>query len=85
MSNVAKHDGEQERERDDGEQAGVDFLVRADTVRVDNVLEAFCELVGPVESRRRLSRAELVQQRRNGCAGVFLYAKARWYNRELRL
>jgi hypothetical protein len=73
MSNVAKHDGEQERERDDGEQAGVDFLVRADTVRIDDVLEAFRELVGPVESRRRLGRAELVQQRRNGCAGVFLY------------
>lgn len=74
MSNVAKHDGEQERERDDGEQAGVDLLVRTDTVRVDDVLETFGELVGPVKGRGRLGRAELVQQRRNGRAGVFLYA-----------
>lgn len=72
MANVTEHDGEQERERDDGEQAGVDLLVRADAVRIDDVLEALGELVRAVERRRGIGRSELVQQRRDRRPGVLL-------------
>ena len=50
---VAKHDGEQEGEGDDGEHAGVDFAVARDAVRVDDHLELPREL-GEREVRRAL-------------------------------
>lgn len=72
MTNVTEHNGEEERERDDGKQSRVDLLVAADSVRVDDGLEAFGELVGAVESGRGLRGAELVKESGNRSAGIFL-------------
>ena len=72
MPDISKHNGEEEGEGDDREQAGVDLLVRRDTIRVDDGLEALGELVRAVERRRVLVRAQLVQDRRDARAGVLL-------------
>ncbi len=63
MSNVTKHDRKQERKGDDSEKARVDLLVRRDAIRVHDRLESFCELIGPLERRRRLVCAQLMQNR----------------------
>ena len=76
VADVAEHDGEQERERDDSEQSRVDLLVRADAVRVDDRLEALGELVRAVERRRVLGRAQLVQDARHARSGVLLLPDA---------
>jgi len=65
MTDITKHDCEQEGECNDGEQSRVDFLVRTDSVSVDDVLESFGKLVGAVESRRSRMSTELVQDGRD--------------------
>lgn len=35
MPSIAKHDSEEKRESDDGVQAGIDFAVVGDSVRID--------------------------------------------------
>lgn len=69
---ITEHHGEKERERDHGEQAGVDFLVRRDTITVHDRLEAFCELVGPVEGWWRLIGAKLLQDGNNARSRLLL-------------
>lgn len=54
MSNIAKHDSEQEREGDNSKESRVDLLVRRDTVTVHDSLESFRKLVRAQESGRRL-------------------------------
>lgn len=66
VSYITEHDGEEERERYDGEETRVDFLVRADAVGVHDGLETKGEFVGAVVSRRRAVRAEFLQDRRDG-------------------
>lgn len=65
VTEVAEHDGEEEGEGGDGEETRVDLLVRRDAVRVDDGLEGLGEGRGAVESRRRLVRLELGEDRRN--------------------
>lgn len=65
MSNITKHDGEQEREGDDSEQTRVDLLIRSNPIRVHYGLEAFGELVGAMECRRCLVGVQLVKDRRD--------------------
>ena len=72
MANVAEHDSEQERERDDGKQAGVHLLVGRDTVGIHNGLEALSELVHAVERRRGTVCAQLMQNGRDVGAGLLL-------------
>jgi len=72
MSNITKHHGEQERERNDSKQTRVDFLVGCSTVSVHDGLEAFGKFVGAGEGRRRFVRAQLVQDRYNTGSGLFL-------------
>lgn len=50
MTNITKHDGKQERERDNGEQTRVDLAVTRNTIGIDDVLEALGEFVGAVVS-----------------------------------
>lgn len=68
VANVTKHDSKEEREGDDGEETGVDFLVRGDAVRINDGLEAGCELVDAVKGGRVFGIAELVQDGRDGGA-----------------
>lgn len=74
MTNVTEHDSEQEWERDDSEKTRVHLLVRRDTITVHDRLEAFRELVRAVERRRRLIRAELMQDGRDVRTRLFLLA-----------
>jgi len=52
MAEITKHDGKEEGERDEGVRSGVDLLVAADTIGVDDDLEGVGELVGTEERRR---------------------------------
>lgn len=72
MPNITKHHGEQERERNDGKQTGVDFLVGCNTVSVHDGLEAFGELVGTRESWWRFVRAQLLYNWNNTRSGLLL-------------
>lgn len=72
MPDVSEHDGEEEGEGDDGEQSGVDLLVRANTVGVDDGLEAFGKLVRAVERRGILGRSKLVKNARDAGSNVLL-------------
>ena len=65
MSDIPKHDREQERERDHGEKPGVDFLVRGDPIAVHDRLEPLRKLVRADERRRRLPRPQHRQNRRH--------------------
>jgi hypothetical protein len=67
VTQVTKHDGKQEGESDTREQSRVDFLVCRDTVRIDDGLEPFSKLVGPVKSGWGLMSSLLRQDGRNGC------------------
>ena len=69
MANVAEHDSEQERERDDGKQTRVHLLVRRDTVGIHDGLEALGELVRTMERGRRAIRAQLMKDGWNVGAG----------------
>ena len=72
MSHVTKHDRKQEWEGDDGEKTRVDLLVRRDTIRVHNRLESFCKFIGPLERRRSLVCAQLMQNWWDGRARLLL-------------
>lgn len=61
MTDITEHDCEQEGESDNGEQSRIDFLVRADTVSVDDILETFGELVRAMESRRSRGSTKLME------------------------
>lgn len=50
VTDIAEHDGEKERKSDDSEETRVDFLVRCDTVGIDDRLKTFGKFVGTVES-----------------------------------
>lgn len=63
VTKVTEHDGEKERECDDGEEAWVDLLVRANAVVVHKGLEALGELVDAIESRRLFRSPQLLQNR----------------------
>jgi hypothetical protein len=63
MSDITKHHGEQEGERNDSKQTRVDFLIGRNTISVHNGLEALGELVGASECWWRLVRAQLMQDR----------------------
>lgn len=60
MPKVAKHDSEEEGERDDGEETRIDLLVSGDTVTVHDRLERLRELVRALEGRRLLGGLQLV-------------------------
>ena len=49
MTQITEHDAEQEWESDDGVQSGISFLVRCDSICVDQVLEATSEFVCSIE------------------------------------
>jgi hypothetical protein len=72
MSNVTKHDRKEEWEGDDGEKAGVNLFVRRDAIRVHDRLESFCEFIGPLERRRSLVCAQLMQNWWDGRARFLL-------------
>lgn len=60
VSNVSKHDSEEEGEGDDRKESRIDLLIRRNTVRVDDGLESGGKLVRRVESRWILERSALV-------------------------
>lgn len=72
MSNVSEHDREQERERYDRKQTGVDFLIRRNTIAVDDSLEAFRELVNTMERRWFLGCMQLLENWRDIGTRCFL-------------
>lgn len=61
MTNIAEHDCEEERERNDREKSRVDLLIFSDTVTVHDGLEGFSEFIRPVERGWCLVRLELVE------------------------
>jgi len=63
MAKIAKHDGEEEGERDERKHGRVDFLVASDTVGVHDDLEGLGELVGAVEGRGHFFGLENVHDR----------------------
>lgn len=63
VARVAEHHREKERKRDHCERRRVELPVACDTVRVDDVLETFRELVATVVCRRLLFRVHSVQYR----------------------
>lgn len=65
VTNIAKHDRKQEWERNDSIQTRVDFLIRGNTIRIDQSLETFSKLVGPVERGRSLVGTELGEDGRD--------------------
>jgi len=66
VTSITEHDGEQERERGDGEQSWIDLAVVGHSVSVDQHLETLGELVGAVERRPCLSRLHRRQNRLEG-------------------
>ena len=64
VTNVTKHDSEQEGESDDGEETRIDFLVSRDTIAVHDRLERLRELVRALKCRRLLAGSQLVQNGR---------------------
>lgn len=61
VAEIAKHDGEQEGERDDCKQPRVDFAIIGNTVGIHDSLEAFGKLVGAVEGGRLAVGHDLVE------------------------
>jgi hypothetical protein len=55
MTSVTKHYSEQEGESDESEKTRVDLTVSSNTIRVNDTLETFRELVGAMERRRFLA------------------------------
>lgn len=50
MTNITKHHGEKERERNDGEKTRIDFTITSNTISIDNALETLSEFVCTVIS-----------------------------------
>ena len=65
MTNITKHDSEQEREGNDSEETWIDFLVGSNTVTIHDRLEAFGELIRAMEGWRLLGRLQFMQNWRN--------------------
>src|SRR5690606_22806359 len=61
VANIAKHDGKQERERNDGRKTSINFPVLARPVSVNYSLETQSKLVDLVVGRRGLCRSQLCQ------------------------
>lgn len=72
MTNITEHHTKQERECDDGKKTRVDFLIRRDTIGVNDGLETFGEAIGAVIGRRGLGRWNLVQNWRDSGTGCLL-------------
>ena len=66
VAEVAEHDSEQERERDDGVRRGIHLAVWSDAIGVHQLLEAQRELVGAIVGGRRLLGLNTVQHRADG-------------------
>lgn len=66
MAGVAKHNAKQEGKSNDGIKGRIDLAIRCHAVRVDQVLEALRELVGPIERWRILVRVDHVEEGRYG-------------------
>lgn len=69
VSEVTKHDSEEEREGNNGRQGRVDLLVCCGTISIDDGLESLGELVCLQVRWRRLVRANLVDDGWNGETG----------------
>lgn len=65
MSDISKHDGEEERECDHSKKTRIDFLVCSGTICIHDRLKAFGELVRANEGRRRLIGSKFMENRRN--------------------
>jgi hypothetical protein len=72
MTNVTKHDSEEEGESDDCKESRIDFLVGSDTVRVDDSLESRGELVGRVECRWVFECATFMEDSGDICSCLVL-------------
>lgn len=73
MSDITKHDGKEEGERNDSEKSRINLLVLGNTVAVHDSLETFGKLVGPVECRWCPVRPQFVKDRWNARPRLFLY------------
>lgn len=62
MTQITKHNSEQERESNDCIQCRIGFPVAGYSIRIDQVLESFCEPIGAVESWRILIGWNQVQE-----------------------
>lgn len=51
MAQIAEHNSEQEGESDDGVKGWISFLVRSNTISIDQSLEAMREFIRAIESR----------------------------------
>ena len=70
VTKITEHDGEQEREGDDGRQTRVDFGVLGSTICVNDGLETDGEFVGLVVGGWRLGSLDLVNNRRDAKSSV---------------
>lgn len=73
VTDITKHDCEQEREGNNSEQAWVDFLIGRNPIAVHNGLEAFRKLVSAGECWWRLAGTELMKNRRDTGTRFLLY------------
>lgn len=66
MTQITKHNSEQERESNDCIQCRIGFSVAGHTIRINQVLESFCEPICSVESWWILIGWNQVQKTLNG-------------------
>src|SRR5258708_4514517 len=72
VSQISKHDCEQEWECNHSKQCRINFLVRSNPIRIDDRLEALRELVRTVERRWLAVRTNLLEYRRHTRPSCFL-------------
>lgn len=72
MSEISEHDGEEEREGDDGEESWVDLLVGSDSVGVDDGLESLGEPGCSMEGGRGEVGSKFRKDGRDRGSGGFL-------------
>lgn len=65
MTDVTKHDCEEEWECDDRKESRIDFLILRDTITVHDGLESLSKLVSPMERGGRLVCPKLMEDGRN--------------------
>lgn len=72
MTNITEHNGEKEREGNDGKQSGVDFLIGGNAICIHDFLERYRELVSAMERWRSFRSRDLVQNWRHRSPSRFL-------------
>jgi hypothetical protein len=72
VTQITKHDGEQEGEGDHGKEPRIDFLICCDSIGIDDGLVSFRELVCAMERWRFLACPNFLKNRGNAGARSLL-------------